>query len=213
MGGLRPSLFFVEIAVMRYTIEEDLTVLVGAQAPSYVISTADLKAHLRVTHSDEDSMIEAMRQAAINYVENLTNLRLGKRIAYIYYDDVLKDYEIPIGPVDTWGGLQYANDAGESYVTLTQDTDYILNLKRNPARIQLINMPSAYTYNLSKIKATVSLLGYDAASVPAPLVHAIKLLVSHMYELRQPEITGTITTKLKLGLEALVNPYRIISFR
>jgi hypothetical protein len=39
------------------------------------------------------------------------------------------------------------------------------------------------------------------------------LLVAHMYELRQPEVIGTISTSLKLGLESLVNPYRIVSFR
>jgi len=41
-------------------------------------------------------------------------------------------------------------------------------------------------------------------------VHAIRLLVAHMYENRQEEVIGTITTRLKFGLEALLNPFRII---
>ena len=31
-----------------------------------------------------------------------------------------------------------------------------------------------------------------------------------MYENRQEEVIGTITTRLKFGLEALLNPFRII---
>ena len=50
-------------------------------------------------------------------------------------------------------------------------------------------------------------------SVSEPSSHAIKLLVSHMYDQRSPEIAGMMTTKLKLGLESLLNPYRIVSFR
>ena len=42
------------------------------------------------------------------------------------------------------------------------------------------------------------------------MVHAIKLLVSTMYENRQDEVTGSITSRLKFGLDALLNPFRII---
>ena len=47
-------------------------------------------------------------------------------------------------------------------------------------------------------------------TVPEPVVHAIKLLVSTMYENRQDEVTGSITSRLKFGLDALLNPFRII---
>jgi hypothetical protein len=46
--------------------------------------------------------------------------------------------------------------------------------------------------------------------MPAPVLQAIRLLVAHMYENRQEEVIGTITTRLKFGLEALLNPFRII---
>jgi hypothetical protein len=46
--------------------------------------------------------------------------------------------------------------------------------------------------------------------MPAPVLQAVRLLVAHMYENRQEEITGTISTRLKFGLEALLNPFRIM---
>jgi hypothetical protein len=34
--------------------------------------------------------------------------------------------------------------------------------------------------------------------------------VGHLYENRVEEVTGTITTRLKLGIDALVSPYRVL---
>ena len=192
---------------MRYTITD-----VTTATTSEIVSTADLKAFLRVTHSDEDSLIEAMRDAAVLHIENMTNTRLGDRTVLLTYEEVYDKFEIPIGPVSGTGFLLSYRTGPTTTVTLTQNTDYYFNYLRNPAQVELIRTPSAYDHTFLKLNLTAT-VGYFEAAVPKPLVHAIKLLVAHMYELRQPEITGTITTKLKLGLEALVNPYRIISFR
>ena len=192
---------------MRYTITD-----VTTATTSQIVSTADLKAFLRVTHSDEDSLIEAMRDAAVLHIENMTNTRLGDRTVLVAYEEVYDKFEIPIGPVSGTGFILSYRTGPTTTVTLTQDTDYYLDYLRNPAQVELIRTPSAYDHTFLKLNVTAT-VGYLESAVPKPLVHAIKLLVAHMYELRQPEITGTITTKLKLGLEALVNPYRIISFR
>ena len=192
---------------MRYTVTD-------ASAPTYsdVVSTADLKAFLRVEHSEEDSLIEAMREAAILHIENVTNLRIGDRSVSITYEDVYSTFEIPVGPVSSTGfTLLYRTDASTT-VPLVKDTDYYLDHLRKPAQVTLINVPDAYDYSFYKMNV-VATVGYTEATVPAAIVHAIKLLVSHMYEMRQPEIVGTITTQVKLGLDALLNPYRIVSFR
>jgi uncharacterized phiE125 gp8 family phage protein len=186
--------------------------IVETTSPTYsaVISTADLKAFLRVTHSDEDTLIEAMRAAAIQHIESFCNIRLGDRTAVMYLDDFPQTMEIPVGPVNSITTIEYATGAA------TKDTlstaNYYVDTNRVPARITFINFPSIYQYSHQGVEITFD-LGYAEADVPEGIVHAIKLLVSHMYELRQPEISGTITTKVKIGLEALLNPYRVISFR
>jgi len=192
---------------MRYTVTD-------ASAPVYsdVVSTADLKAFLRVEHSEEDTLIEAMREAAILHIENVTNLRIGDRSVSITYEDVYSKFEIPVGPVDVTGfTLLYRTDAS-SMTTMVKDTDYYLDHLRKPAQVSLINVPNVYDYSFYKMQV-VATVGYTEATVPEAIVHAIKLLVAHMYELRQPEVVGTITTQVKLGLDALLNPYRIVSFR
>lgn len=190
---------------MAYSIQD-------TSSPTYsaVISTADLKAFLRVTHSDEDALIEAMRAASIQYIENFCNLALGDRTAVMYLDDFPQTMEIPVGPVNSITAIEYATGAA-SKDTLSA-SNYYVDTNRKPARVTFINFPSIYQYSHQGVEITFN-YGFAEADVPEAIVHAIKLLVSHMYELRQPEVTGTISTKIKLGLEALLNPYRIISFR
>ncbi len=57
---------------MYYSIE-----LIDAANEGLIVSTNDLKTFLRVDHSDEDTLIEALRSAAIEYVQNYCNVQLG----------------------------------------------------------------------------------------------------------------------------------------
>jgi uncharacterized phiE125 gp8 family phage protein len=189
---------------MGYSVQ-DLT----TTTPASVISTADLKAFLRVEHSEEDTLIEAMRVAAIQHIENMCNIGIGDRNAYVTFDVVPKELEIPVGPVSQISAVTVGTSSGQSLIATTS---YYTDLQRKPARLTFIDVPSAYEHTYEKIQVLCN-YGYNEASVPEALVHAIKLLVAHMYELRQPEVIGTISTSLKLGLESLVNPYRIVSFR
>lgn len=190
---------------MHYGIVET-----GSGTPSEVISTADLKAFLRVTHSDEDTLIEAMREAAIRHIEGFCNIRIGDRSAVFHYNAFPDQVELPVGPVNSITSVQYATS--DSTTATMSSSDYYATLGRSPFMIAFKNIPSTYSDTYKKLQITVD-LGYAEASVPGPIVHAIKLLVSHMYDQRSPEVIGTITTKLKLGLESLLNPYRIVSFR
>ena len=177
---------------------------------SEVLSTSELKAFLRVTHSTEDTLIEAIRQAAINYVEQFCNIRLGDRSATFFFSEFPDFVELPIGPVNSITNVKYATS--DSTTATMPSSDYYVTSGRDPMLISFNNIPSVFSDTYKKLQITVD-LGYAEASVPAPIKHAVKLLVAHMYDQRAPEVSGTITTKLKIGLESLLNPYRIISFR
>lgn len=189
---------------MQYGIEES-----GSGTPSEVISTADLKAFLRVTHSDEDTLIEAMREAAIRHIESYCNIRIGDRTGTFYFNHFPDRVELPVGPITAVSSVEYATADG-TFSTMNAG-DYFITYGRDPLMIEFNTIPSYFTDTFRKMKVTAT-LGYAEADVPGPVVHAIKLLVSHMYDIRSIEVMGVIN-KVKLGLEALLNPYRIISFR
>ena len=174
-----------------------------------IITVADLKAHMRVTHTAEDTLISALRSAAISWIEEHCNIKLGSYTARGYLPGFYNAY-IPIGPVTAISEVKYQTTADKDYTsdlsTLAADNWYTDTISQ-PARIAFRDYPQTYEYALTPVVVTFT-AGYS--DMPAPVLQAIRLLVADMYENRQEEITGTITTRLKFGLDALLNPFRII---
>jgi len=174
-----------------------------------IITVADLKAHMRVTHTHEDTLISALRSAAISWVEEHCNIKLGSYTARGYLPGFYNSY-IPIGPVTAISEVKYQTTADKDYTsdltTLAAGNWYTDEISQ-PARIAFRDYPSVYEYALTPVVVTFT-AGYS--TMPAPVLQAIRLLVSHLYENRQEEVAGTITARLKFGLEALLNPFRII---
>lgn len=173
-----------------------------------IITVADLKAHMRVTHTQEDTYISALRSAAISWVEEHCNIKLGSYTARGYLAGFYNSY-IPIGPVTAISEVKYQTTSDKTYSNLDTlaaglwFTDEI----SKPARIAFRDYPNVYEYALTPVVVTFT-AGYT--TMPDPVLQAIRLLVAHMYENRQEEVVGTITTRLKFGLEALLNPFRVI---
>ncbi len=173
-----------------------------------IITVADLKAHLRVTHSAEDGLIGAMRSAAIAHVENHCNIKLGSYTAKAYSPGFYPSY-FSKGPVTAVSEVRYQTTATKTYSSLTvlSAANWFTDLISSPARIAYRDFPIPYEYAFQPVVASCT-VGYT--TIPAPIVHAIKLYVAHKFENRQEEITGTISTRLKMGMDALLNPYRVI---
>ena len=190
---------------MHYAIE-----FTASADPADIITTADLKAHLRVDHSDEDTLIEALREAAIAHVESYCNVKLGDVAAVMYLDGFPTSWEVPVGPVQSITQIDY-NPTTTTTQTLPA-TNWYADLVRQPARISIINPPSVadYTHNGVQVSCVV---GYPEDSIPAPILHAIRLIVGHFYEQRQEVIVGVSAIALPFGIHALLNPYRIVSFK
>ena len=51
--------------------------------------------------------------------------------------------------------------------------------------------------------------GYADGAVPAPIRHAILLMVGHLYENRMAVTVATGMTALPMGVDALLSPYRV----
>ena len=171
-----------------------------------IVTVAALKEFLRVDHADEDTYITALRQVAITYVEAMTDTRLGDVTAMGYMDSFYPT-RIPIGPVASISSVTYLSTAN---TLLTLDASkYYYDLQTKPARLQWVSPPDLYTDALNRVRVNMT-VGYAEADIPTPLLQAVRLIVGHLYENRVEEVTGTITTRLKLGIDALVSPYRVL---
>jgi uncharacterized phiE125 gp8 family phage protein len=175
-----------------------------------IISLDDMKEFLRIETlaTDEETTIIALLDAAVQTIQDYTGLHF-KTDTWLYSMEYVQNVTIPYG-VTTVGGITYYHVGGEGSTTaLTNETDYYWGLYKGVLRVKFINPPS----NVLEHKMdAINIVGTVVNQINAPLTHAIKMLVAHYYENRRAVITTT-SSKIPLGIEAIINPYRLIHLR
>ena len=179
----------------------------GSSLAEQIISTVELKKHLRVTHALEDTLIESARLAAISYVENYTNVLLGS-YSVTGYLRTWQYASFPVGPLTAVGAVKYDDTAGDEQTLSATKVHH--DTFRKPALIYFEDPPTHQDFVLTPVRIEFT-AGYAPADVPASIIAAIKLIVGHLYDMRTDEVSGTITTRVKLGTDALLNANRIIA--
>ena len=182
-----------------------------------VVSLAQAKAHLRVEHSDDESLIQTLIGVAQNVVEGYTGRFLQRVEGSFYFDDFHEFMNLHAGPnlaldIDRSGntGVTYLNTAGRQ--TVVDATKYVLEGKGYPARLRMLDTPSdveSDSLNAVRIDVTV---GHDSAEpIPDALVAAMLLIIGHLYENRQ-DVGQHKTHATPLASRYLMEPYRLKSF-
>lgn len=181
------------------------------------LSLAEAKAHLRVTSSDEDGLIAGYILAAREFVENDTHRRLITQTLDYTIDDrwpcvMARGYyrtriELPVQPVASVTSITYVDSSGVSQ-TLAAD-QYVVRTDGPVPYIEQAYGASWPSVRCQPAAITVRFVaGTDSSEVPNPLVQAIRLLVSHQYENREPVNIGNIVTPIDFAIEAFLSPYR-----
>lgn len=182
-----------------------------AAAATEPITTAQAKTHLRVEHSSDDTYIDTLVAAARAYVENTLRKRLVTQTWTLTLDDFpIGDREIciPYGPVQSITSIYYINTGGTN--TLLDSTLYALDTASLVARVypaySLIWPATRDQRNAVTIKYVTGYGAYTA--VPANIIHAIKMLVAHWYESREPVVVGSTTNMLPMAVDNLLKMER-----
>jgi uncharacterized phiE125 gp8 family phage protein len=168
-----------------------------------IISLVDMKEFLRVDHTDEDTTISEIITSAAIAVQDYTG-RVFVSTTYTLNLDYFHNTEIPaeIGSVTS---VTYY-DSANAQQTLDA-SKYYYDASREPARIAFLDPPSTFDDRFNAVTITG---GMGKQAIP-PIKHAIKMLAAHYYENRRAVIVGVKASKIPLGIEAILNPYRIIS--
>lgn len=173
------------------------------------LSVSECKAHLRIEHSEEDTLIESYLKAARQYVEAALNRSLINTTWKETWDCFPAIMRPSLAKVQSVTSIQYV-DVDGTLQTLASSR-YQTDLDGEPARIwpAYTDYWPASRSDLNAVRLTY-VVGYGASptSVPECLKTAIRLLVGHWYENREPIVTGTIATPLGLTIESLIAPER-----
>lgn len=137
-----------------------------------VVTLSDLKDHLRVSHNDEDARIEVLGLAATAHVEKWTQRILSPRSAVLRLSATPMNadpLELPGGVVNAISSLT-VDGVEVSGLTIVGDAPARVFPATDWPTATGENFPVVVTYNVGH------------ATVPAPLVIAIKLYAQWLYD-------------------------------
>jgi len=160
-----------------------------------VLSLDEAKSHLRVDFNDDDDYIKGLIFAAIQYAEGFQKRSIAPYTLQLTQDQF--GYAIPLrrGPVKNVVSVEYTLLDGT--VKEVSSDSYIFS-----ADEQLVPKtwwPSEALQGVDGVKVIYN-TGYD--TVPATTKQALKLLVGHWYENREP--VGQVTGEIPFSSQALL---------
>jgi len=177
------------------------------------ISRDEAKLHCRVEHDEEDTLIDSLIAAAVDYLDGPSGI-LGRAIIeqqwLLELDAWPSSLALPIEPVSSVT-VQYLDKSGT-------ETDVPEN------QLVIVDAPSARTVlewvdgfqapELSDTRYPVKITltaGFGATAKELDGIKvAIKMMVGHWYENRETVVLGMSVAELPMAVSALLARYRVM---
>jgi len=182
------------------------------------LTTAEAKSHIRVTVSDDDTLIDSYIKAARELWEDLTSRMLITQTWKLVLDAFPADrfIEIPLAPLQSVASVKYTDQDG------TQSTqtagEYIVDTASEIPRIVLKEDydwpdPDAGLQEANAVEISF-IVGYGGtgASIPEIVRNGIRLLVGHFYENREAIVASGRAFRpetLPIGFMSIVAQYKM----
>jgi len=173
------------------------------------VTLAEVKAHLRVDHSDEDELISGLIDAATAHIDGYSGI-LGRALVTqswkIEVDD-WDDLDLPLSPVASITSVKYY-DGSNAQQTLAATVYQLVNRAGGSCAELKYGQTWPVTYTRADAIEVIFVAGYGAASaVPQAIKLAMLLLIGHWYANREAVSTDA-GSPLPLAVESLLAPYR-----
>jgi uncharacterized phiE125 gp8 family phage protein len=201
--------FFLKFSIQLWSAYMALVLTSGPAVEP--VSVADAKTHLRIDGTAEDILIASLLLTSRLHIETALGLALINQSWMLVLDrwPQCGTVEIPIAPLQAVTAVRVRNAAGVA--TTVPPTSYLVDIASKPPRLIWNNnwAPSSPGQVANGIEIDVTAgFGAMAASVPAPLKHAILLLSAHWYEHRDPVEIGSTTARIPEAVADLIQPFR-----
>ncbi len=196
------------------------TAVITTNTTGEVVTLEEIKQHLRleVGETEEDEYLKALRAAAVDRAESITNRKLLTQSYYYYRNEwpCEDSFELPYAPLASVpsSGIVYKKSTGNS--TTFSSTAWEYDSVSEPGRICLKTFGDswpAYTlYAVNPIKVQMNVgYGDQSTEMPSGIRLAVKMLVAHWYENREATVAQSLSD-VPHGVTALLQPYRIFKF-
>jgi len=175
------------------------------------ISTAEAKTHLRVTVSTDDTYIDTLIASARHWVEQHCGIALIDQTLKLYLDRFPicdEPIMLPRPPSQTISSVTYVDEDGTTQTWTS--SKYALDAIRHPGRLHTAyneTYPTVRSIENAVIVTYVAGYGATGASVPPDIIHAMKLLLTQWYEVRE-SVCPTTLSEPPYSVKALLGHYR-----
>lgn len=176
----------------------------------------ELKAHLRLTSSDEDATVELYVRAATSLVERNTGRALISR-TYRLDESAFpchgKPIELPVAPLASVEGVQYYDTAGtlQTWSSSEYHVDVTSVLGKLSPRSGYV-YPSVEPARPNAVQVSFT-AGYGASyeNVPEGLRFVVFLLAAHFFRTRTPVNIGNIVNEIPYTLRFALDAYKVLT--
>jgi uncharacterized phiE125 gp8 family phage protein len=167
------------------------------------VSLAEAKAHLRVTHNDDDAYISTLIKTARQSIEAQTGLGLISQGWSVFLDDWPEKgiIELPLAPVLDIADIKVHGE--DDTFAITDPSHYYEDKVSRPARI-ILRGSRSWVAPGRVANGIEILLTIGFTSVPEPLREAVLQLVGHWHERRGDEAVD----EKPFRIAQLIQPYR-----
>ena len=179
-------------------------------AATEIVTAAEVKAHARIDHDDDDTWIDNAIKAARYLLENETR----RQFITATYEQVYSAFpnnnvfRLVRPPLISVTSIGYTDTDGNAQTVIS--SDYVVDTKAEPGLVTLAYgeiWPS--TYDEANVVTVTFQAGYGAATtdVPEPIRQAALMLIAHWYEFRPAVVVGTVSKDIEWGIKAMIGPY------
>jgi len=184
------------------------------------VTVAEAKSHMKVEHTDDDTLIAVYIKAARQRLETRTRRTFVTTTWKMHFDRFPKHlgvgdarrarrFIIECPPLQTVSSIKYWDTDG-ALQTLSTDY-YLVDAASEPGEIcQKYGYTWPATRALANAVGVEYVAGYgdEAADVPADIRVAVLLLAAHFYEHREA-VADTAMVEIPLGIQWLTDPCRM----
>jgi uncharacterized phiE125 gp8 family phage protein len=179
-----------------------------------LLTLAEVKAHLRVDHDDEDNLISSLIAAATDHLDGRAGVLGRALVTQTWVQEwsgfpACRRIRLPLPDVQSVT-ITYIDDDGaeqtfaaSGYHVTHDSRSGLVILDDDASWPSTTDRPDAVTITM------VAGFG-DPDAVPRAIRTAATILVSTWYRNRDAVVTGTIAAAMPISVDRLIQPYRLV---
>lgn len=172
------------------------------------LTLAAAKAHLNGPPDEDDALVSTLIKVARQAVEQHTGRALINQTWRLTLDNFSDEMELKAG-ASSVDQIQYqaTDNATQTLATSVYELRPgfipVIGRKYGQAWPSVLSHPGSVTVEF--------VAGYGAAAddVPEPIKHAMKMIISQLYEHREEVVLGSSVSQIPMASEYLLAPYRV----